>query len=242
MAIPAIKRQKLTPDQRSANVSRGVKNYWDTPEGQARREEQRKRMMGNEVRKKSVFVGAIHGDKPDPGNPPPADGAYTGTEPGHGAPGAAAAAPGSPEAAPLKAVDEEKFKKVWPQFLVRLHKCFQRGAFVLQWGGNKIVQRFFPNKRVIVRIDDYTKADAEAESEFSDLLLDDSVPMWIARNRFKAWIIWRLTWIVGGTHVDVEEIQPKVLKETHNEPGSKPKPSTDANTTKGQGITSPDFD
>jgi hypothetical protein len=235
MATPAIKG-KLTPDEKSRNISQGSKNFWDSPRGQQLRKERSEQMRGNKsaVKNKIQYLPPPGKEREQPG-----PGQYTGTE--SDVPGsAAAAAPGEqPAAAPVKEISNEKFLKVWPMFLVRLHKCFERALFVGEWAGTKIVQRFFPDKRVIMKIDEYTKADAEAESEFSDLLVGDTVPQWIARNKIKAWLIWRATWLLGGTHVKLEDVPEKERKnvrasEVHHKPGSRPGES--------QGITGDAFD
>lgn len=243
MSVPAIKRKNLTPDERSKAVSQGVKNYWDSPEGQKARQAQRERMMGNKIKSKPEYIppdgkkifsfdSPIHGD-----------GGYTGTEPGHSKPeGGSAAAPGV-DPAPVKEIDASKFAKVWPQFLVRLHKSVERLSVVGEWTVNKLImKRFFKKKRVRFEIDPFTKADAEAESELTDMLLEDGPARWVARHKIKAWFIWRLTWIIGGTHVKVEDVPEESGKnketEIHHAPGTKP---SDAGRSAAS-ITSSDFD
>jgi hypothetical protein len=246
MSVPAIKSKNLSPDERSRAVSQGVKNYWDSPAGQEARKKQRERMMGNKIKSKvGEYIPPgpkrLHFDSPING-----DGGYMGAEPGH-----TRAEPGSTEAPgaevkPVKEIDATKFAKVWPQFLVRLHKSVERLGVVFEWGVNKVImKRFFKKKRVRFEIDPFTKADAEAESELTDLLLEDGPARWVARHKVRAWFIWRATWIIGGTHIKLEDAPEEEKKnketETFHAPGTKPS-SAAGGERSAASITSSDFD
>jgi len=204
--------------------SQAVKDYWKTPEGQKRKAEQRERMFGNKNAKKNKPGEYIPPGPEGESTSPPGQG-YTGTEPGHEKkPGQRTEDP--PPAAP-KQISPEVFRRAWPKFLKRVHKAFSRIFGIVEWGANKLLVKWFPTVKIHITLDDYTPAEAELDTELTELLLEDTLPAWISKHKIRAFFIAAGAWLIGGINFKVEKREEKDGRASEKIGGSTPRASTE---------------
>lgn len=207
--------------------SEGLKAYWDSPEGRARRLKASERMAGNTNAKKNkpqyIPPGETGGAGAKTSTSPPGEGAYAGVDPAFKPKTGQEQVNAGDPPRQVKPISNEKFQKAWPKFLLRLHRGFTKVMMGVSWAANLVFHRFFPEKNIVITIDEYTKEEAELDRELTELVIEEDLALWISKNRWKAFMIGTFAWFFGGIDVKIENKKKKEDEENgkgnRNAPG-----------------------
>lgn len=212
-----------SPENGQKSPSSGLKSYWDSPEGKARREKASQRMKGNTNAKKSKPVymppDSTHGDNARTSTSLPPEGGYRGVDPRFRPQSERQEGTTEPPPREVKPISSEKFKKAWPKFLLRVHRGFVKLMVGVQWLSNAGFQRFFPKKQIVIKVDDYTQEEAELDRELTELVIEEDLALWISKNRWKAFFLGVFAWFFGGIDVKIEDKKEEEQNGEGKQPG-----------------------